>query len=69
MCPIHLDVIDSDVETYTVDRLREIKAGHEAENGGRYELSDEIAGQLLDSLERYVARPLAYPTSAGQDSP
>jgi hypothetical protein len=60
MCPMHHDVIDSDVETYTVERLWEIKAGHEAGSGGRYELSDEVAAQLLDSLEHYVARRFAY---------
>src|SRR5262245_9439089 len=30
MCPVHHTVIDSDVESYTVPRLKEIKANHEA---------------------------------------
>lgn len=32
MCPTHHTVIDDDEETYTVDRLRKIKAAHEAQS-------------------------------------
>jgi formylglycine-generating enzyme required for sulfatase activity len=54
MCPIHHDVIDSDTETYTVARLQEIKASHEAENVGKYAPSDDVAQQLLASIKSYI---------------
>lgn len=47
MCPIHHDIIDSDLELYTVERLQDIKARHEAENAGGPEPSDDIVNQLL----------------------
>ena len=47
MCPNHHDVIDSDVETYTVEKLLEIKALHEARYAGGAEPSDAIAQQFL----------------------
>ena len=47
MCPLHHDVIDGDVETYTVERLLEIKARHEARYAGGAEPSDAIARQFL----------------------
>jgi len=47
MCPNHHDVIDSDVETYTVEKLLEIKARHEARYAGGAEPSDAIARQFL----------------------
>jgi len=47
MCPLHHDVIDSDAETYTVERLLEIKARHEARYAGGAEPSDAIARQFL----------------------
>jgi hypothetical protein len=55
MCPIHHDVIDSDTETYTVERLQEIKTKHEADNAGGYEPSDDIARQLLVNIESNIA--------------
>jgi hypothetical protein len=46
LCPIHHDVIDSDPTSYTVDRLRQIKAAHES--GPREpEPADEIARQMV----------------------
>ena len=47
MCPLHHDVIDSDVETYTVEKLLEIKAWHEARYAGGAEPSDDVARQFL----------------------
>ena len=47
MCPIHHDVIDGDPESYTVSRLKEIKAKHEALCAGGNEPSDDIAKQFL----------------------
>lgn len=47
MCPIHHDVIDADPESYTVSRLKEIKAKHEALHTGGNEPSDDIAKQFL----------------------
>ena len=47
MCPIHHDVIDADPESYTVSRLKEIKAKHEALYAGGNEPTDDIAKQFL----------------------
>lgn len=55
MCPIHHDVIDSDVESYTVERLQTIKAQHETANTGGPEATDDIAVQLLASIDSDVA--------------
>jgi hypothetical protein len=51
MCPVHHDVIDSDEETYTVEKLQEIKARHETENAYGYEPSDAIVNQLLAYID------------------
>lgn len=48
MCPIHHDVIDSDEESYTAKRLKEIKEEHE-----KMENSEEIEGisnELVETL-------------------
>lgn len=50
MCPIHHDVIDADPKSYSVERLHEIKAKHEAENTREEELSDELAIQFLTNI-------------------
>lgn len=47
MCPIHHDVIDSDVESYTVERLLKIKVDHEAAASQASEPTDEVADSLL----------------------
>jgi hypothetical protein len=47
MCPIHHDVIDSDIDSYTVERLQQLKAQHEELQEKGNEPSDEIANQLL----------------------
>jgi len=60
MCPVHHDVIDSDAETYTVERLLEIKARHEARYAGGAEPSDAIARQFLLQFEVQVAGDLVH---------
>jgi hypothetical protein len=55
MCPIHHDVIDTDVQSYTVERLQRIKAEHEALSGAGPEVSDDIAVKLLASIDGDVA--------------
>jgi hypothetical protein len=50
MCPLHHDVIDADEVAYTVDRLCQLKADHEANQGGSIELTDSQAHQLAISL-------------------
>lgn len=50
MCPIHHDVVDSDVESYTVERLKDIKAKHEASWEGGKEPRDDIANQFLVNM-------------------
>jgi formylglycine-generating enzyme required for sulfatase activity len=47
LCGDHHKVIDADSETYTVERLHEIKASHEARHAGGPELSDEVARRML----------------------
>jgi len=47
MCPLHHDVIDSEVKTYTVEKLLEIKARHEARYTGGAQPSDDVARQFL----------------------
>ncbi len=55
MCPIHHDVVDSDLESYTVGRLQRIRAEHEALNVAGSEVSDDAALQLLASIDADVA--------------
>lgn len=47
LCPIHHDVIDSDPDSYTVERLSEIKSEHELKYQRGQEPSDEIASALI----------------------
>jgi hypothetical protein len=47
LCPIHHDVVDSDVEAYSVDRLLSMKHDHELSNAGGGEVPDEIAAALI----------------------
>jgi len=56
MCPLHHDVIDSDVETYTVENLLEIKARHEARYAGGAEPSDDVARQFLPEFAELLER-------------
>lgn len=46
LCPIHHDVVDADVESYTTERLLAIKAQHEAA-GTAPEPSDAVVESLL----------------------
>lgn len=48
MCPIHHDVIDDDPDSYTVERLLEIKAQHESQAVSQA-ATDEIAHQFIAS--------------------
>ncbi|MBO7747924.1 hypothetical protein I8J29_27405 [Paenibacillus sp. MWE-103] len=50
MCPIHHDIIDSDVDSYTVERLQEIKKKHESAATEMREESEDIANQLILNL-------------------
>ncbi|MCJ7565662.1 MAG: hypothetical protein MUP52_13880 [Candidatus Aminicenantes bacterium] len=50
LCPIHHDVVDDDTESYTVERLTQIKAAHEAANARGQEPSDAIAQQLIANI-------------------
>lgn len=51
LCSIHHDVIDSDVESYTVERLQEIKQNHENKfvNFSK-DIEDEIAKIMIENL-------------------
>ena len=50
MCPLHHDIIDSDPESYTVTRLKEIKDKHESLNVGGSEPSDDVAKQFIANI-------------------
>ncbi|WP_226683460.1 hypothetical protein [Sutcliffiella horikoshii] len=52
MCPIHHDVIDSDEESYTVEKLIELKKKHEEGNNesNDYDVGMEIVNQLLINM-------------------
>lgn len=50
LCPIHHDVVDDDPESYTVERLTQIKAAHEAANARGQEPSDAIAQRLIANI-------------------
>jgi hypothetical protein len=54
MCPIHHDVIDADEESYTVQRLQQIKAAHESTHPHGSEATDDVARQFLTSIEGNV---------------
>ncbi len=49
-CPIHHDVIDSDIESYTVERLLEMKQNHENNFvSSSKSIEDEIAKVLIEN--------------------
>lgn len=50
LCPIHHDVIDSDLDSYTVDRLLKIKSEYEKSNQCEDDPSDEIANKLITNI-------------------
>lgn len=54
MCPIHHDVIDSDEDSYTVERLQHIKSEHEKAFQNGREPNDEIARGLIDKSQSFV---------------
>ena len=51
LCPIHHDVIDSDPDSYTVERLTEIKSKHESRQTEETEPEDRIATALIATIE------------------
>ena len=56
LCPIHHDVVDSDVESYTVERLIQIKADHESANAGTADPPIELVEQLIALSNVVVAQ-------------
>jgi hypothetical protein len=50
MCPIHHDVIDADPIAYSVERLKTLKAEHEAASSITDELTDRVAEQFVLNL-------------------
>lgn len=69
LCPVHHDVIDSDVEAYSVERLLAMKHDHEVSNGGGAEPPEEIARALIEVSSVRVgtgAVLLAVGVSTGQ---
>lgn len=66
MCPIHHDVIDADEVSYTVERLREIKATHEAKHQGGSEPSDDIVQQFMQTISNTIINDGSVIFSQGQ---
>lgn len=54
MCPIHHDVIDSDEDSYTIERLFQIKAEHEKAFQGGQEPNDDVANTLIANSQIFV---------------
>ena len=52
MCSLHHDVIDDDPVSYTVSRLKEMKAEHEKNHAGGVEPSEENINQLYLSISK-----------------
>ncbi len=52
MCPIHHDIIDNDLDLYTVSKLKEIKAEHEKKNLKGIKPSKEIVEQFIFNLSQ-----------------
>ncbi len=65
MCPIHHDVIDDDLESYTVKRLEEIKSHHESMSTKDLELDDSIARQFISTIDTNLGIVL-YAKDAGE---
>lgn len=57
MCPIHHQIVDADISTYTVERLLEIKQEHESRAVKINEPTDEIAETLLSKILSKIAPP------------
>lgn len=60
MCPIHHDVIDADEETYTVERLHEIKSTHESTSAMPESPTDEQLQTLIAVSEINVAGSVIF---------
>jgi hypothetical protein len=51
LCPIHHDVVDSDVESYSVERLVKMKKDHELLGSNNSDISDNLATKFVSSLK------------------
>jgi hypothetical protein len=50
LCPIHHDVIDDDTQSYSVDRLQQMKRAHESTHAPIHEPDDTVVNQLIAGL-------------------
>jgi hypothetical protein len=50
LCPNHHEIIDADVEAYTVERLRAMKMKHESAPQPQVEINDDLARQLISNI-------------------
>jgi hypothetical protein len=66
MCPVHHDVIDADEQSYTVERLSQIKRDHEATTLAADEPPDEIAERLLVNASENTVTEGSIITSINQ---
>lgn len=76
MCSIHHKIIDTDVDTYPVDKLYKMKAAHERRQervsrtlagGRRWRLTDTQVAQFTKTLSvSYTAEVISFNQSGGQ---
>lgn len=67
MCPIHHDVIDSDEDSYTVERLNQIKLDHEKSFQNGEEPNDATVNALIDNSQGFInASATSQNQSGGQ---
>lgn len=50
LCPNHHEIVDADVEAYTVKRLRAMKTKHESTPQPQSEINDDLARQLISNI-------------------
>ena len=51
LCPTHHTVIDSDIQSYSPERLIEMKSEHEGKSEKEYDYPDFLIQQLIDKLD------------------
>lgn len=50
LCPNHHEIIDADIEAYTVERLQAMKTKHESAPQSQHEINDDLARQLISNI-------------------
>lgn len=66
LCPIHHDVIDSDEDSYTAERLHKINFDHKKAFQNGQEASDEVVGMLTSNSQNAEIISTSTNQSGGQ---